>query len=318
MHVFVSSTIYDLLDIRAEIYTLLKALGISPVMSDEKLSEFNLKFDANSIETCLVNVERSDAVIVTLSQRYGPRLGKYGFEDISATHLEYRRAKELKKPIYFYVRDRLEAEYCAWKKNKRKDDFKRVWVEDAGLFAFLEEHRQLRAKENNWFSIFTNSLDLKDAIRRNFEPRIRPQMVIDAIGQNRFPLFAVHQDMDWMPTGAIPSLKITVTITNVGGSPAFNFSPRWSDESTKVDPVSILAPNQHTTCLLLMNLAMGNEIKMDLLLEYDSVLGVSVCDTYEIYALVQGGRNGTVIGGAKLKSRKFRNAPPLKITIEDA
>jgi AraC-like DNA-binding protein len=62
MRVFVSSTVYDLLDIRSEIAELLRSLNIQPVLSDDKLSDFEPKFDANSIEACLVNVASSDEV----------------------------------------------------------------------------------------------------------------------------------------------------------------------------------------------------------------------------------------------------------------
>jgi hypothetical protein len=174
MRVFVSSTIHDLVDIRGEIEQLLRELGVSPVMSDHKLSEFNLAFDANSIETCLLNVESSDAVIVVLDQRYGPLLGDYGFANVSATHLEYNHAKLHRKPIYFYVRDRLEADFNIHRKNKATDDVKFSWVlpKDQGLFVFLGEHRELRVNshDNNWFSIFTSSVDLKESIRQHFEP----------------------------------------------------------------------------------------------------------------------------------------------------
>jgi hypothetical protein len=182
MRVFVSSTVYDLVDARAELEQLLAELGVSPVMSDDKLSDFNLPCDANSIETCLLNVESSDAVIVVLDQRYGPALGSYGFDDVSATHLEYRHAKFHAKPIYFYVRDRLEADYNIRQKNKDADDVKFSWVspKEHGLFEFLKEHRALIADshENNWFSIFTNVVDLKASIRQHFEPVVKPQVLV--------------------------------------------------------------------------------------------------------------------------------------------
>src|SRR5262245_2723195 len=99
MKVFVSSTCFDLIDIRAEIAELLRSLGILPVMSDDKLSDFDTRHDANSIETCLINVASSDEVIVILDRRYGPRLGTT-FGDVSATHLEYRKAVETKRRVH--------------------------------------------------------------------------------------------------------------------------------------------------------------------------------------------------------------------------
>ncbi len=75
MKVFISSTCYDLIDVRCELDDFLKSLGLLPVLSDSYLSDFEVQYDKNSIETCLVNVRSADIVIVILDKRYGPRLG---------------------------------------------------------------------------------------------------------------------------------------------------------------------------------------------------------------------------------------------------
>jgi hypothetical protein len=97
MKVFISSTVFDLIDVRAELEALIRDMGLSPVMSDSSTSDFSVKPDANSIETCLVNVRASDIMLVILSNRYGPSLEKAGFPALSATHLEYKEA--IKKGI---------------------------------------------------------------------------------------------------------------------------------------------------------------------------------------------------------------------------
>jgi len=109
MRVFISSTVYDLIDIRAELAEKLRAIGITPVLSDDKLSDFCVQHDINSIETCLVNGESCDEFLLILDRRYGPTLEKFGYEEVSATHLEYQRAIEKKIPVRVYVRDRLQA-----------------------------------------------------------------------------------------------------------------------------------------------------------------------------------------------------------------
>ncbi len=68
--IFVCSPCFDLFDLRAELGQLLRDLGLQPVMSDQAESSFEVLPDRNSIETCLVNVRNSDAVVVILSQRY--------------------------------------------------------------------------------------------------------------------------------------------------------------------------------------------------------------------------------------------------------
>lgn len=120
MRVFISSTCFDLIDVRAELAEQLKLIGITPILSDDKLSDFKVKPDVNSIETCLINVESCEEFILILDRRYGASLKDCGFDDFSATHLEYKRALENKIPVRVYVRDRLEADYSSWKRNGRE------------------------------------------------------------------------------------------------------------------------------------------------------------------------------------------------------
>src|SRR4051812_10143827 len=111
MKVFISSTCYDLMDLRAELLADLRELGVEVLLSDHKDSDFVVPSgpDVNSIEACLVNVRASYVVVLILSQRYGPNLGPL-FGDVSATHAEYNEARKLNKPIYCYVRDRLDGD----------------------------------------------------------------------------------------------------------------------------------------------------------------------------------------------------------------
>ncbi len=162
--IFVSSTCYDLLDLRAEVEAHLKDLGLAPLLSDRPSSEFEVVPDANSIETCLANVRDADAFVCILSQRYGPSLKDSGYDDVSATYLEWREAKDAGKPIYMYVRDRLEGEHAVWKRNPSGVNL--AWTKDPEIFDFLEEHRQLVAKEprSNWYWTFRDSVELKQRL----------------------------------------------------------------------------------------------------------------------------------------------------------
>ena len=151
MRIFVSSTVFDLIDVRAEIAVQLKSMGIVPVMSDDKLSDFQVQPHVDSIETCLVNLASCDEVVLILDRRYGPKLGNAGFDDISATHPEYRRAKVLGKPVHVFVRDRTEADHGIWKKNKKDKSFKLNWIreEDFGVLEMLDEHKALQGNHSH-------------------------------------------------------------------------------------------------------------------------------------------------------------------------
>lgn len=164
MNVFVSSTCHDLIDIRAEVETLLRDIGLQPLLSDRPSSEFEVLPDMNSIETCLAGVRSSDVFICVLSQRYGPSLKGAGYPDVSATHLEWLEARKVEKPIRMYVRDRLAGEYAIWKRNPKGVTL--AWVRDAkdhGIFNLLDEHQKLVTDkpQSNWYWSFRDSIDLK-------------------------------------------------------------------------------------------------------------------------------------------------------------
>jgi len=321
MRVFVSSTVYDLVDIRGELEQLLRELGISPVMSDHKLSDFNLACDANSIETCLLNVESSHAVIVVLDQRYGPPLGDYGFDDVSATHLEYRHAKLHGRPIYFYVRDRLEADFNIRRKNKAADGVKFSWVspKDHGLFAFLGEHRELHANshDNNWFSIFTSSVDFKASVRQHFEPVIKPQVLLHAIQENRFPLFTRELDADQIRIGNVPTVQCRIVLKNVGLAPAFDFKTHWQIEGQDPETTDLVAPGQEVSSTVISNLAYG-DVNIDFKVEYRASIGITVRERYKVRCFIQGGLSPTMFSGATLEERTYHNTPPPSLVIQDA
>jgi len=320
MRVFVSSTIYDLIDVRAELELLLRELGVTPVMSDDKLSDFHISFDKNSIETCLLNVEASDAVIVILDQRYGPRLGKFGFDDVSATHLEYRRARQNSKPVYFYVRDRLEADFNVRHKNKTNKDLNLSWVDsnDLGLLEFLREHRELRAESHNWFSLFTNSLDLKSAVRRHFEPVVKPQVLLDAVHQNRFPLFTRDVNADRITMGNIPSIKCQITLKNVGLAPAFDFIAHWQIEGQEPEKMELVAPGQEVSLCLIAKLSYGQDVDLILKVEYTAAIGIAVRERYRVCCFIQNGMAPAILSGSTLIDRTYHNSPRPSLVVRDA
>ena len=201
MKVFVSSTCYDLVDLRAELYEELRGMGIDAHFSDLKESGFSVPSEptTNSIEACIADMLSCDLVVFVLSQRYGPVL-KGQFGDVSATRAEYDAAKKAKKPTHFYVRNDLWGDYTAWRRNGRKSDFKPSWAasfEDAaGLFAMIADHVSLhgedgKADANNWRETFASSVDLRETLRRRLRPQAIQASAERLIEAGRTPLLLV-------------------------------------------------------------------------------------------------------------------------------
>ncbi|MBI3412165.1 MAG: DUF4062 domain-containing protein [Planctomycetes bacterium] len=237
MKIFISSTCYDLIDLRAELYEDLRDLGVEAIFSDLKESGFSVPDDdMDSIETCLANLRDCQKVIVILSQRYGrPLRGKYG--ELSATHVEYRDALQQKIPIAFYVRDRLLGEWGCWKDQGRPDQFKTSWTQERGaiqLFKFIDEHIALHKPSEsqpskNWYWPFQTSVDLRADIRRWLAPeasraiaekliRIGQVPIIFAAGQGlglvnrQSPNPFYRFEFDLINAGPVPALSITAQI----------------------------------------------------------------------------------------------------------
>lgn len=310
MKVFIGSTVFDLLDIRAEIADFLRSIDIVPVLSDDKLSDFVIQHDRNSIETCLVNVDSANEIIFVLDRRYGPRLGAYGFDDLSATHLEYRHAIEKEKTIHFFVRDRLEADYNIWKKNKKKPEVQLSWVgkEDLGLMEFLEERRKL-GHGPNWITPFTNSVDLKTYLRRHFDEAFLPERLANAIYQYEFPLLDVAVIAE-VADNLCESINISVTTTNLGKTAALNLDYHFEiyglgrrnqrgplkgetnreflSPGQSISFKSIVPIVQHDSGTAWENSTQDRAIIHHVYIEYNTMLGVGVREKHKLHVLMSG------------------------------
>lgn len=316
MRIFVSSTAYDLLDIRAEVEAHLRSLGFSPVMSDSRQSEFDVKHPTNSIETCLINLRDCEVVIVILDKRYGPSLKSSGIAEVSATHLEYREAVKENLPVCFYVRDRLEADYRHWRQEKDESKRKAMtfpWVKkgDEQLFEFLNERQMLEAnaKRSNWFMTFRDSIQLKEMISRDLSARAGRLRLEDALRNSRVPTVSAKLRMIYLKG----LLEAHIDFTNAGSSPIIQMSWQLWAEPKSDNPYHFggpywLGPGE-TASIPFFADTDSVESLSELTMHYRTADGFHVKDLYEIVAdefLFADGRS--LIFDFPLRSRQF--APP--------
>jgi nucleoside 2-deoxyribosyltransferase len=120
--IFVSSTCYDLIDVRQEIHNLLTTQKFIVRLSDAADSDFEVNPSANSIQSCLDNVERADAVVCIIDRRYGGILPTGGaYSGISATHAEVKYARAKGRPVFFFMREEAKRDYEAMRANPAAD-----------------------------------------------------------------------------------------------------------------------------------------------------------------------------------------------------
>ncbi len=242
--VFVSSTCYDLIDLRAEVAATLSDLGLGSIMSDRPFSEFEVDPYKDSISTCLANVDASDIFLCILSQRYGPSLGKCGFPDVSATHLEYQRAKKSGKALYVFARDRLVGDHSFYGRNKASNP-KLPWIknpDDYKLFDLMDEHLGLtNAGPSNWEHQFTDSRDLCRQLRKIFQASSERAILERLSSSNISPWFGL--DKIGSSTSSSTSTLIC-NVTNIGSGPAVDVQMSLSG-ATGRQAVGSLGPGAH-------------------------------------------------------------------------
>ena len=245
--VFISSTCFELLDIRAELEVLLKENGLIPILSDSITSEFGIQTGTNSIETCLVNVRECDIFLIVLSQRYGSSLQKAGFEDVSATHLEYKEAVKLKKPIFMYVRDRLDSDFSTYRKTGKADGLNWVKEKDLRLFELIDEHSKLTNTEtNNWKWTYRNSVELKKRINSDLKDEFKRVIVQSKLKDNKVPTFVIKSFRLYTHLNGDFKYGAEIEIINIGETAGLNAFASFA-ESRKDQNLNAISDSESTS-----------------------------------------------------------------------
>lgn len=100
MKIFISSLITDMGDFRAAAREAVAPLGFTALMAED----FGARPQSPQV-ACLEGVRKADAVILIVGARYGAKQ----ISGLSATHEEYREAKE-RCPVFVFVRENVKRE----------------------------------------------------------------------------------------------------------------------------------------------------------------------------------------------------------------
>lgn len=161
--VMVSSTFYDLKQVRQDLATfLLDALGYRPLLSE--LQSFPVNPDLDTVENCTRRVEEdADVLVLVVGGRYGT------IDDQSArsvTNLEYLAARAKGIPIYVFVESRILNIFPVWKANQG-GDYSGV-VDTPELFRFVGT---IRDEHKTWVFPFDVAQDIIKILRAQLAHR---------------------------------------------------------------------------------------------------------------------------------------------------
>ena len=168
--VFVSSTCYDLSQIRADLERAINRLGLDAVVSES--IAFPVNPSASVIENCVrVVKDRADIFVLIIGGRYGSitETGR------SVTNLEYLEAKVKGIPIYVFVSKRVLHAMPIWKANP-DGDFSDV-VDTPKLFQFIED---VRIAKEHWMFEFEEAAHIEETLRKQFAYLFMDSLVLRA------------------------------------------------------------------------------------------------------------------------------------------
>lgn len=153
--VFLSSTCYDLRQIRADLFDFFTNHGFLPVLSE--YPNFPINPQKDTIENCIENIkDNTDIFVLVVGDKYGSKIesGK------SITNTEYLYAKSLGIPTYIFIYKPIISILPIWKKNKDADFSGSV--DSNKIFEFVEELREI---ESNWCFEFEKAQNIVETLK---------------------------------------------------------------------------------------------------------------------------------------------------------
>ncbi|WP_028857443.1 DUF4062 domain-containing protein [Psychrilyobacter atlanticus] len=158
--IFISSTFYDLKQIRSDLDSFIQTLGYESIRNEEG----NIPYGKDEAleEYCYKEIKNVDILISIIGGRYGNE-GKIKNNSISQIELETAYKED--KQVYIFIEKNVLSEYETYLYNK-DNDIKYRYVDDKKIYEFIEK---LKAKEkNNNIKSFESSSDISKYLKEQF------------------------------------------------------------------------------------------------------------------------------------------------------
>ncbi len=175
LNIFVSSTCYDLSQIRADLSDFIVNNGHTPILSE--YNNFPVNPQLNTIDNCIKNVnENADILLLIVGNRYGSIInsGK------SITNTEFLTAKQKGVPIFVFIDKKTLAALGFWKENK--DGNFEKFVDTTKIFEFIED---LRNNTQIWTFEFERAQDIIAILKIQLSYLFKESLKIRNIYENQ-------------------------------------------------------------------------------------------------------------------------------------
>lgn len=173
--IFVSSTCYDLSQIRTDIHNFIEDSGHTPILSELKNFPFNPFKKA--VDSCIEVVKNdADIFVLIIGNRYGAQIesGK------SITNTEFLTAKQKGIPIYIFIDKKIINILPVWSKNK--DGNYSDIVDSTKIFEFVTE---IRNDLNMWSFEFERAQDIISTLKDQLSFLFKESLVLSTKYKSR-------------------------------------------------------------------------------------------------------------------------------------
>lgn len=157
--VFISSTYYDLRNIREDIGNFIRELGYEPVMHDKS----NVAYSQNhSLEqSCYDELSTCDIVICIIGNKYG---SKSEYSNYSITMEELNKAIKSRKKIYVFISNDVYIENNTYIANINTGSFVPAFADNIKIHEYISEIK--KTIRNNPIQPFNTVSDIIDTLKK--------------------------------------------------------------------------------------------------------------------------------------------------------
>lgn len=168
--IFISSTCYDLIQIRDSLFDFVKSYYYEPVLSEKGDVFFHP--DLHTHESCLNEVENCQLFILIIGGRFG---GNYIWDsEKSVTNAEYEVARLKKIPVFTFIKREVYEDHRLYQKNKhdielvKKITFPSIEKQDYAIkiFEFIDKVRM--SEVNNSYCPFEYVSQIRDNLGKQW------------------------------------------------------------------------------------------------------------------------------------------------------
>lgn len=163
--VFISSTFYDLRQIRVELDKFIEGLGYEPVRNEE--GDIPYGRDEALQAYCYKEIANIDVLVSIIGSRYGSAgIIKEKEQEYSVSQLELKTALKEDKQVFVFIDKNVFTEYETYILNKNNENVVYKYVDNVNIYKFIEEIKAL--PHNNNIKGFETAEDITSYLREQF------------------------------------------------------------------------------------------------------------------------------------------------------